>query len=108
MKNLKDALSVVINIGEKTDEALADGNINIAEGVSITMSALGLIKVVKNAKEIKKEFIALTSEQKTELSTWFSEEFDIINDNTESIIEMVFNAILQLGDVFALVAKKEV
>ena len=48
MENLKQALTTLINITEKTDEALIDGKINIAEGVSIAMSAIGLIKLIKN------------------------------------------------------------
>ncbi len=98
---LKDALTTVINIAEKTDAALADdGRIDIGEGVGITFSALGLIKVVKNIKSLMEKYKALTDTGKTELAVWFEKEFDIVNDNVEVIVEKIFEAILKLGDVF--------
>jgi len=97
MENLKDALTVLINISEKTDEALEDGRVSIAEGISIAFSAVGLIKVIKNIKSLVAEFKALTPEERTELAEWFSVEFDIQDDNLEAIIEEIFAVLLQLG-----------
>jgi len=106
MENLKDALATVINIAEKTDAALEDGKITISEGVTLAFSAIGLIKVVKNITPILDEYKALTDDQKAELSEWFAFEFDLQNDNVEAIVEMVFTALLNLGDVFdALLTK---
>jgi hypothetical protein len=99
MENLKDALSTLIKVAEKTDNALIDGKINIAEGVSIAMSAIGLIKVIKNAKELFAEYQTLSDEQLANLSIWFAQEFDLRNDNVEEIIEMIFTSILTLGTV---------
>jgi len=100
MENLKQALATLINITEKTDEALLDGKINIAEGVSIAMSAIGLIKVIKNIKPLFAEYQSLTDEELSLLSIWFAQEFDMQNQNTEQIIEMIFTAILSLGVAF--------
>jgi len=100
MESLKDALETVISIVEKSDDALADGKISIGEGVGIAMSALGLIKAVKNYKEIVADYKSLTDQQRTELSEWFADEFDLNNDNIESIVELVFTALLNLGNVF--------
>ena len=100
MENLKDALATVINIAEKTDDALIDGKISISEGVGIAFSAIGLIKVVKNIKPIVDDYKALTEDQKDELVEWFTFEFDLENDNVESIVELIFTALLNLGNVF--------
>ncbi len=100
MENLKQALATLINITEKTDEALIDGKINIAEGVSIAMSAIGLIKVIKNIKPLFAEYQSLTDEELSLLSIWFTQEFDMQNENVEQIIEMIFTAILSLGNAF--------
>ena len=100
MENLKQALTTLINITEKTDEALIDGKINIAEGVSIAMSAIGLIKLIKNIKPLFIEYKELTDQELSLLSIWFTQEFDMQNENAEQIIEMIFTAILSLGNAF--------
>jgi len=100
MENLKQALITLINITEKTDKALIDGKINIAEGVSIAMSAIGLINVVKNIKPLFEEYQVLSDEELSNLSIWFAQEFDLENDNVEQVIEMIFTAVLSLGVAF--------
>ncbi|MFK5855769.1 MAG: hypothetical protein QM503_06535 [Bacteroidota bacterium] len=105
MENLRKALSTLMSITEKTDSALADdGKISISEGVGIAMSAIGLIKVVKNAKTIKQEYLALSDDDRTDLIAWFAAEFDITNDNIEQIVESIFSALLQLSVVFETVS----
>ncbi len=105
MENIKEALKAIVTITEKTDNALEDGRVSIAEGISIAMSALGLIKVVKTFGTLKTEFLNLTGEQKNELGKWFAGEFHLRNDKTEEIIEQVFNAFLQLSDSLDLIKK---
>jgi hypothetical protein len=100
MKNLKQALTTLINITEKTDKALIDSKINIAEGVSIAMSAIGLINIVKNIKPLYEEYQLLTAEDLSQLYIWFAQEFDLQNENVEQIIEMIFSAVLSLGVAF--------
>ena len=105
MENLRKALSTLMSITQKTDSALADdGKISISEGVGIAMSAIGLVKVVKNAKAIKQEYLALTDDDRMDLSAWFAAEFDIVNDNVEQIVEIVFSALMNLGVVFEIVS----
>jgi len=105
MENLKKALSTLMSITEKTDSALADdGKISITEGVGIAMSAIGLVKVVKNAKTIKQDYLGLSDDDRTDLAAWFVAEFDIMNDNAEQIVESIFSALLQLGIVFETVS----
>ncbi len=101
MEKLKNALMVIINIAEKTDTALDDGHVTIAEGIGIAMSAIGLIKVVKNFDEIKSEFAALTPAQKTDLEKWFADEFQLNEKQAEKIIEEVFDALLGLNGVIS-------
>lgn len=100
MEKLKSALKTVINVAEKTDNALEDGKISIAEGVGIAMSAIGFIKIVKGYKEIAQEYKDLTEDQRAELVEWFTNEFDLQNDNVEGIVETIFTALIGLGEVF--------
>ena len=103
MENIKEALRTIVNVAEKTDNALEDGKVSIAEGISIAVTAIGLIKVVKTFDTLKNEFINLNSQQKTVLGQWFAEEFSLRNDKTEEIIEQIFNALLQLSDSVDLI-----
>ena len=105
MEKIKEALRIIINITEKTDRALEDDKVSLAEGVNMAMSAIGLIKVVKSLHAIKSEFISLSSGQKTALGEWFADEFQLRNDKTEEIIEQVFKALLQLSDSMDLIKK---
>jgi hypothetical protein len=100
MENLKQALTTLIIVTEKTDRALIDGKINIAEGVSIAMSAIGLIKIIKDIKPLFEEYQVLSDEELSNLSIWFVQKFDLGNDNVEQIIEMIFTAVLSLGVAF--------
>lgn len=100
MKNLKKALKTVIETSEVTLESLADGKISIWEGLKISKKAIGFISAVKNFPEIKKEYLGLSDAQKVELVEWFTEEFDIADDKVEEIVEMIFEALLRLSDLF--------
>ena len=106
MENLKNALLTVINTAVTTIEALEDGNINVREGISITWSAIGFIKVVKSFPVISNEFLSLSAEQKQELILWFNQEFDIADDNAEQTVEMIFATLLELSNIFTLVTSK--
>ena len=108
MENLKNALLTVINTAVTTIEALEDGNINVREGISITWSAIGFIKIVKLFPEISNEFLSLSESQKQELTLWFNQEFDIANDNTEQTIEMIFATLLKLSNIFTMVTTKSI
>jgi hypothetical protein len=106
MENLKKALLTVIETGEATVDALEDGKISIGEGVAITWKAIGFIKVVQNFSAIKDEYIALNQDEILELTEWFNEEFDIVNEDAEAVVELIFSVIINLGSVFTDVTKK--
>lgn len=105
MENLKKALSVCVKVAEKSFEAMEDGKVTVSEGVNIGMSALGFIGVVRNFPTIKDEYLNLTAEQKIALSEWFAEEFDIVNDSIEAVVEQVINVLINLGEVFEFFKK---
>ncbi len=108
MKSLQAALLVLINITEKTTGALEDdGIIDWMEGTGLGISALGLIKVFKDLKNIVAEFKALTPDQKLELAEWFKEEFDITDNNVESIVEEIFSSLIQMSGLFDLLTSIE-
>ncbi len=100
MENLKKALGTIINVAEKSELALQDGKISIAEGVGIAMSSIGFIGIVKNAKDLFNEYTALSEAEKIELYNWFEIEFDLVNDSVENVVESVFKVLLNLNDLW--------
>jgi hypothetical protein len=99
MKNLKEALETGLAVGKEVQKALADnGKIDgVDEYLKIGLKATGLVKVVKNAPQIKQEFENLTEEEANGLRTWFEAEFDLQNDKVENIVENVFSVLIGLG-----------
>ena len=100
MEDLKKALGTIINVAEKSELAMQDGKISIAEGVGIAMSSIGFIGIVKNAKDLFNEYTALSEEEKVELYDWFELEFDLVNDSSEDVVEGVFSVLLNLNDLW--------
>lgn len=105
MENLKNALSVIIKVAEKTDESLADGKIGLSEGFAIALASLGFIKVIKGFDVIYDEYVGLTDEQSEELSKWFAEEFDVRSDTAEGIIEGLFSILINLNELLSVFKK---
>ncbi len=105
MEQLKKALKSIIKVVEKTDKAYEDKHISFGEWGGIAYSSLGLIRVVKNIGGLVKEYQDLTDKGRAELTEWFIQEFDIRNDKAEEIVEMVFAALMNLGEVFDLLKK---
>jgi len=104
MDNLKNAISKVVTVVEKTDDAFEDGQFTVIEGIGIGVNLVPFIGVFKNWKAIKEEYLALTAADRAELSAWFASEFDLRNKNVEAIIELVFGALIQMGEAFEMLA----
>ena len=104
MENLKNAILKVVKVVEKTDDAFEDGQFTVIEGIGIGVNLVPFIGVFQSWKEIKAEYIALTDESRIELISWFTENFDIRNDNVEVIVEMVFGALVQMGEALEMLA----
>jgi len=100
IENLKNALTTLIKVGEQIDAATSDdGKISLWEGTQIGFKAIGFVKVFKNAKEIKAEYLDLDSNEKQELISFVTEELDISNDVLEEKIEQIFSILIQLNEL---------
>ncbi len=105
MKQLKKALKTIIKVVEKTDSAYEDKHISFVEWGGIAYSSLGLVRVIKSIKSLIEEYNNLTDPARVELAAWFKEEFDIINDDVEKIVEDIFATLLRLGGIFEQLKK---
>jgi len=89
IEQLKKDLSVIAKVSGSVDRALADGKIDMMEGIGIAKDALGFFGVVRNLKAAKEELKNLTAEEKAELTVHFGKEFDLRNDAAEVVVETV-------------------
>ena len=102
IEKIKDALKVVINVGEAVDKALLDdGNINLFEGIGIATKAVKMWGVAKDFELIYDEYIDLDDTEKAELVDFFCDELELENEQTELIIESAFTLLLNIKDFLA-------
>ncbi len=105
MEEIKGALKILIDLAEKTDTDFEDGKINIAEGIGLALSVLGLVNVVKSIGQLKAEFIDLTNDQRDEITRWFKNELHLRGKNTEIIIEEAFSSLMRVSESMNLFKK---
>ena len=100
MEKLKEALTTLIKVVKTSDEAYSDGKVTLWEWTKIATNSFGLISAVRNFREIQSEWVGSTPEQRTELVEWFKVEFDLRNDNVESMIEEFITTLVSLSHLF--------
>lgn len=86
---LKKDLTVIARVSGTVDKALADGKVDMFEGIGIAKEAIGFFGVVRNLKQAGDELQDLTGDEKTELVEHFKQEFDLKNDAAELMVETV-------------------
>lgn len=101
IEKIKHSVATVLAVAKAVVKAKSDdGKISTWEWMGIGIKSLGFIKVVTGAKDILKEYKDLDESEKDELNNWFREEFDIENDDIESLIEEFFKTLLELESLF--------
>ena len=103
MENLKNALKKVLAVVEQVAKAYADGKVVWKEWIVIGTTALGLVWVFKNLKEIKADIDGATQEAMKAMIAEIKVEFDIPQEQLEETIEQALSFILL---IFSLVGKK--
>ena len=106
---LKNALKTVINVVEGVDEALEDGKLSLAEGISIAVSAVPSgAEVWASRAELVEEVKDLDDDEIIDLENFIAAEFDIRNDKAEKVVEKAIGALVSIGELaFAVKDLKE-
>ncbi len=105
-ETLKKNINLLIQIAEKVDESLEDGNLNIIEGIGIALQAVKAWGLVKDIDVMKAEYSDLDDLEKAELWSYFVDEFDLRSDKIEYIVEAVFSLLLEMSSFVKLVSDK--
>ena len=104
IQNLKVVVSFFIAIALQIDKVSKDDKITKAEILKLVFFVLmnNGMSAFNSFLKAGKEAMDLTTEEKDELSLYFSKEFDLSNDETEAL---VVNAFSILVSVFTFILK---
>ena len=99
-QKIKEALDFGFGFAQTIKEALADdGKISgIGEYIKIAKSVKPALEVIKSIGEMKDEFVDLDPMERDEIVEYFSEKFDLDNDEVELKIEKAFALLLSIAD----------
>ena len=91
---LKKDFTVIAKVSGTVDLALADGEVDLMEGINIAKDSLGFFGVIRNIKEAKNEVKDLTKNERNAIVEHFKAEFDLQNDVAEMVVESVVEIVL--------------
>jgi len=94
---LDKAFDVADKIQDVTGEESAGGKkITLAEGISLGITAIGMIPVFTKFSELVEDWKSRDLEKKAKWVEAFAERFDLSNDELEEQIEMLVQVALTL------------
>lgn len=106
MKNLKEALTLILKAVETGMKAYQDQKINVGEWIAIGMKIIAWVWIFRNLKNILADIVNATQEEFTQMHTELCEGFDIPQDQMEEKIEQALSLILLI--ISMIWGKKEV
>ena len=106
MKNLKEALTLILKAVETGMKAYQDQKINVGEWIAIGMKIIAWVWIFRNLKNILADIVNATQEEFTQMHTELCEGFDIPQDQIEEKIEQSLSLVLLI--ISMIWGKKEV
>ena len=94
MKNLKEALTLILKAVETGMKAYQDQKINVGEWIAIGMKIIAWVWIFRNLKNILADIVNATQEEFTQMHTELCEGFDIPQDQIEEKIEQSLSLVL--------------
>lgn len=95
----KKAIGTVTGILEYVEKVTEDGKVSVTEIIGFIPKSIGLLKSIKDGKEIYNEYKDLDEAERQEVIAHFSSELDLANDKVEYIIEESFSVIVKLSEL---------
>lgn len=106
MKNLKEALTLILKAVETGMKAYQDQKINVGEWIAIGMKIIAWVWIFRNLKNILADIVNATQEEFTQMHAELCEGFDIPQDQIEEKIEQSLSLVLLI--ISMIWGKKEV
>lgn len=95
-KDLKELLSFGLSLIQAGESALADGKFDLTDVVKFWTPLQKFNDAIEGIGNIPGSLSDLSSEDAEYIYEWAQQEFDLENDNLESIVEKGLNIVLTL------------
>lgn len=96
-KEIKEALSFLFGLFTAIFESLEDnGKIDLADIGNFAPLLLKILPAIEGADLLDDELLDMTVEEETELKAWLAAEFNLSDDELETVIERGFNLFVDI------------
>jgi hypothetical protein len=106
-ENLKVPAKFLIDLGENTSKALADGKFTGTEAISFLPLFMGVPDILQRKEAIAEEWKNRTTESLADLNEYISTELSLENKGLEAKIEKGLSALVALLDFIGEFKKDE-
>lgn len=104
-EKLKALIIFGVKFGQALDKKLDDGKLTLWEGVGLVPLLKDIPNLIKDAGQAWKEYVDMDRVEKDELILFFSNQFDIKNDEVEDFIQQVLKCIMEMTALVNTVRK---
>ncbi len=96
LKEFRDVLELVFVVIRELNAAQEDGKIDLKDIGHVGPVFSALLAAIKGFNNIPDSFATISDEDKADLVAYFKDKFDLPNDNTEAVVEEVFELVLNM------------
>jgi hypothetical protein len=101
IKETKEALIFVLELGKALEKGLSDGKLDLADALAFLPAMTKAPGAFSDSAKIPAELKDLSEAERVELTTYLKDEFDLSDDNLESKIELGLEVALHLAKLVA-------
>jgi hypothetical protein len=102
LKETKEVLKFVIELGLAVDKSLVDKKIGLDDAMNFYSAVLAAGDAFDSISLVVKELADLDAAEKAELISYVENELDLISDRTEEVIEKALSIALNIYEVIKL------
>lgn len=107
IKELKELLEFVCELGNASGKSLEDGKISFSDALHFSKAAMVSPAAFIGIGQVADEYFDLDDAERAELNAFAAEKLDLPQDGIESIVENVIQAALQLSGALKQILEKK-
>lgn len=105
-KELSELIKLLAAIGNGAGKAAEDGKVSWSDALYFSEAVMAAPKAIIGIDQVLAELKDLDAAEKVQLGEQIKADFDLPQDQIESVVEKVLQAALHLGEVIELFKKK--
>ena len=102
IEETKDVIEFVAKLGNGIGESVEDGRWTLSDATNFIPAATKVFSAIEGIEKVDNELLDLDEEEKVELVDFIIEQFDIVQDEAEKIVE---EGLEQLLNFFMFIKK---